>query len=260
MLVGEPALTATEPTGQASSVPTRRTLTGGSGRSPLLTVLRALQFGDSMFPVGAFSFSHGLETAVAQGVVRDRESLRAYVETVVHQAAIGDGVALVAAHRAAVHGDLDRIRRADEEVQLRKLNEETRMMTVRMGRKLAEAGVRIVGDSLLARRLAEADRDPVPVTYPVALGVLGATVGIPEAETFATHQYGTAVTVLGAAVRLMRVDHLDTQEILFRINDLAEAAYARVRDTELTEMAGFAPLMDVLAATHVRAHVRLFMN
>ena len=28
----------------------------------------------------------------------------------------------------------------------------------------------------------------------------------------------------------------------------------------LTDMAGFAPLAEILAAVHVKAHVRLFMN
>ena len=37
---------------------------------------RMLQFGDSMFPVGGFSFSNGLESAVQKGVVTDVDSLR----------------------------------------------------------------------------------------------------------------------------------------------------------------------------------------
>ena len=39
-------------------------------------LLRLLQFGDSMLPVGAFSFSNGLESAVQQGVVHDAATLR----------------------------------------------------------------------------------------------------------------------------------------------------------------------------------------
>ncbi len=54
-----------------------------------------------MLPVGAFSFSGGLESAVQQGVVRDVATSREFVRTATDQAASGDGIALLAAHRAA---------------------------------------------------------------------------------------------------------------------------------------------------------------
>jgi urease accessory protein len=222
--------------------------------------LKILQFGDSMFPVGAFAFSGGLEMAVQRGVVRDRASLAEFTRTVTHLAATGDGVALLAGHRGATAADVDRIRRADEAVHLRKLSEETRTMTVRMGRKLAEAAARIVGDSVLDERLRQAATDPVPVTYPVALGALFAGLGLSEQDAFAAHQYGAAVMVLGAAVRLMRVDHLDTQAILYAVNAGAAEEYRRAATAGLDDMATFGPVIDVLAAAHVDAHVRLFMN
>ncbi|MGK5740388.1 urease accessory protein UreF [Micromonospora sp. URMC 103] len=222
--------------------------------------MRLLQFGDSMFPVGAFSFSGGLEMAVQAGVVRDREELAEFVRTVTHVAATGDGVALLHGHRGALAADLGLVRRADEAVHLRKLSEEARTMTLRMGRKLAEAAAQIIGDSMLDRRFRDAETDGVPVTYPVALGALFASVGLTEQDAFAVHQYGVAVTVLGAALRLMRVDHLDTQSILYRVNATAAEEYRRAAVAGLDDMAAFAPMVDVLAAAHVHAHVRMFMN
>ncbi|AVT34296.1 urease accessory protein UreF [Plantactinospora sp. BC1] len=222
--------------------------------------VKILQFGDSMFPVGGFAFSGGLEMAVQLGVVRDRSELAEFVATVAHLAAGCDGVALLVGHRAARAGDLAGIRRADEAVHLRKLSEESRTMTVRMGRKLAEAAGHIVGDSLLDKRFREAAEDRVPVTYPVALGVLFAILGLSEVDAFAVHQYGVATMVLGAAVRLIRVDHLDTQSILYAVNATAADEYRRVAGVGLDDMATFGPVLDVLAAAHVRAHVRMFMN
>ncbi|GIH15010.1 urease accessory protein UreF [Rugosimonospora africana] len=222
--------------------------------------LALLQFGDSMFPVGTFAFSGGLESAVQHGVVRDRAGLEEFTRTVTHLAATGDGVALLAGYRGAAAGDLNRIRDADEAVHLRKLSEEARTMTVRMGRKLAEAASRIVGDSMLDRRLRQAATDRVPVTYPVALGVLFAGLGLSEQDAFAAHQYGVAVMVLGAALRLMRVDHLDTQAILYATAASAAQDYQRAAGAHLDDMATFGPVIDVLAAAHVHAHVRMFMN
>lgn len=222
--------------------------------------LRLLQFADSVFPVGGFAFSNGLEAAVHHRVVRDRPTLAEYVRTVTRLAATGDGVALLAGYRGAAAGDLARVRRADEAVMRHKLNEEARTMTVRMGRKLAEAASHIIGEALLDRRFRAAAEDGAPVTYPVTLGAVFAVLGLSEQEAFLAHQYNTAATVLSAALRLMRVGHLDAQAILFEVNTHAVADYHEVATADLTDMHAFAPTVDVLAAAHLHAHVRMFMN
>ena len=67
--------------------------------------------------------------------------------------------------------------------------------------------------------------------------------------------------ILSAALRLMRIGHVDTQRILFAQNADVEAAYLRAaRGATLDDMATFAPLTDILAAVHVKSHVRMFMN
>ena len=115
----------------------------------ILSLSRMMQFGDSMLPVGAFAFSNGLESAVQKGVVHDAETLRQYTHTALEQAAKGDAVAVVSATRAALAGDLEELIRVDREVLCRKLNEETRLMATRMGRKLAEMGADITENPLV---------------------------------------------------------------------------------------------------------------
>ena len=74
------------------------------------------------------------------------------------------------------------------------------------------------------------------------------------------HQYGVAAAILGAALRLMRMSHVDTQKILYALAADADLAAKTRPRRELSDMAGFAPLTEILAAVHVKAHVRLFMN
>jgi len=66
--------------------------------------------------------------------------------------------------------------------------------------------------------------------------------------------------ILSAALRLMRIDHMETQTILFAADATAADAYDLVRDAALTDMTAFAPMTDILAAVHARAHVRMFMS
>jgi urease accessory protein len=221
---------------------------------------RLLQFGDSMFPIGSFAFSGGLESAIQKRVVTDPDTLHAYARTAVDQAAMGDGIGLVWAHRAAAAGDLDELVRIDERVYARKLSGETRTMSVRMGKKFAEMGAEVIGAPLLKTWRERIDSGATPGCYPVSLAVNFAAQGLPARDAFVVHQYGVAAMILSAALRLMKISHVDTQRILYRLNAAAEAAYETAAAARLSDMAGFAPLTEILAAAHVKAHVRLFMN
>ncbi len=223
-------------------------------------LMRVLQFGDSLLPVGAFSFSNGLETAVQLGVVRDVATLRDFVRTAVEQAATSDGVAVLAAFRAAQTSDSEAIDRADHAVFDRKLNEEMRTMTVRMGRKLAEMADRVLGPSVVSEWLVRIRAGTTPGCLPIGQACVFTALGLSEQDAFAVHQYGVAGMMVNASLRLMKIHYLDAQSILFEVNADAEAAYERVVKHTLQDMTAFAPVYDILASLHVRAHVRMFMN
>src|SRR5215510_2457668 len=236
-----------------------------SGPDQAGRVARLLQFGDSMFPIGGFSFSCGLESAVQTGVVHDQTTLHEFARTALEQAARGDGIALIAAHRAATAGDIEALLAIDAQVLARKPSDETRLMSTRMGRKFTEIGVEVVGAPLLETCLLKIWLDRIvagatPGSYPIALAINFAVQGLSARDAFVVHQYGVATAILGASLRLMRVSHIDTQAILYDLNARSEAAYETAAAARLSDMAGFAPLADILAAAHTKAHVRLFMN
>lgn len=236
----------------------------GMADMSLLHWMQALQFGDSTLPTGAFTFSHGLESAIERGVVKDAATLHSYVKTAVEQAAGGDAIALLHAHRAARQSDLKRLMEIDRMVYNRKLNEEVRAMTVKTGKKLIELADKVVNASrevaLLSQWRAKVAAGETEGCYPVCLAIIFAVLDIPEDGCFMVHQYGVAMAILSAALRMVKVDHVDTQTILFKLNNSIEADYAAAAVRRLEDMSGFAPVVDMLAAVHVRAHVRMFMN
>jgi urease accessory protein len=230
------------------------------GPSSTALFARMLQFGDSMFPVGAFAFSCGLESAIQKGVVADAITLRAFTRTAVEQAARGDGIALIAAHRAATVGNFDVLIRIDAQVYARKLSDEARLMSVRMGKKFTEMGVEVIGAPMLGTWRECIATSVTPGCYPVALAINFAVQNLAARQAFVVHQNGVAATILGAALRLMKISHVETQKILYELNGLADAAYENAAAARLSDMAGYAPLSEILAAVHNKAHVRLFMN
>lgn len=222
---------------------------------------RLIQFSDSAFPVGTFSFSNGLETAAQLGIVRDAASLKSYAQAVALQAAFSDGVAALLAHRAAATGSYEDVREVDKQIMLFKMNEEARLMLARMGKKLAELGFRLYGEnSMFATWLADIKSGDTPGSYPVAQGIAFAQEGLGEKELYVSHQYGVINMALSAALRCARVSHYDTQEILFELGKGVEENYEKARTMCLEDMNSFVPQMDIFASMHEKGKMRMFMN
>ena len=231
----------------------------------LTLIMRLLEFTDSAFPVGTFSFSNGLETAAETGEVTDAATLGQFARDTLHRSAGTDGIAALCAFRSCRSDDYGAVAEADESLWLTKLNAEARQMTARMGRKTAELADRILDDSELWQRfgrrwLADIASGDVRGTHPVTLAMVFAACGLTERELFGSLCYGALNTVLSAALRCVRVSHYDTQRILFGLSRDVDALFGEVGAMELHEMNAFAPQADILASMHEKGSKRMFMN
>ncbi|WP_421698417.1 urease accessory protein UreF [Ancylobacter sp.] len=221
---------------------------------------RLLQFSDSTLPIGSFAFSNGLESALQTGAVSDPDSLLRYVDLILRQTARMDGIALLHAHRAALADDYGEVLAADSELFCRRVGEEQQLMLTRVGKKFGELVLKIMPSPMLQRWLHAIRANETPGCLPIGQAIALAHMGVDESEAFVMHQYGIASMILSAALRLMRIDHIETQRILFAAQGRVEGDYQAVRELSLDEMASFAPVFDVLVAHHTTTHVRLFMN
>lgn len=227
----------------------------------ILNLMQLLQFTDSTFPVGTFSFSNGLETACYEKVVTDADTLEQYTRSASLQAAYSDGVAALTAHRAVVKGDYPSLLLIDSQLILFKMNDEARLMLQRMGKKLAELAVKLFPENEICKRfLDDINSGNTPGTYPVAQGVVFAIAGLTEQELYCSHQYGVINMILGAALRCVRVSHYDTQKILLKLTGEAEKLFPVVSQMDFDDMNAFVPMMDIMASLHEKGNMRMFMN
>lgn len=220
-----------------------------------------LQFSDSTFPIGSFSFSNGLETASHLGIVHDAETLEQYTSTASQQAAFSDGVSALLAYRAAKHNDLAEIATIDRNLMLMKVNHEARIMICRMGKKMIETGIRLFPEhTLLLKWFKEMKSETTPGTYPVAQGIIFSICNLSEKALFASHQYGVINMILQSALRCLRVSHHQTQDILFRLSHRIPNLYSQASIMTIADIHSFSPEMDIIASIHEKGAMRMFMN
>lgn len=229
-------------------------------RLSTVALIRLLQLSDSALPVGTFSFSNTLESAVEWGIVKSEASLMQYCMEVVRTAAFTDAVAALHAHRAYHDHDYAHIADADNMLLRTKLNDEARQMTQRMGRKLAELGRALTDDDTLGKWHDDICEGSVAGTYAATQGIIMAICSISRQELFGSICYGAANIILGAALRCMRTSHIATQRILWNIAPEVEKFYIDAAECDLDEMNSFSPECDIMASLHEKGDKRLFMN
>lgn len=226
----------------------------------LTRLMRLLQFADSALPVGAFAFSNTLETAVEQHIVEDEMSLAIFVEELMRQSATTDCIAGLEALRATAQRNYDALLAIDNRLMRSKLNDESRQMSRRCGRKLAELGAQIISEPILAEWLEDIATQRTAGSYAVTQGILFSISGLSERALFATMQYGVITTTLNASLRCMRITHLQTQQIIRSLGELTEQLFEQVRELHIDDINSFFPMLDTLGSLHERGTSRMFMN
>jgi urease accessory protein len=225
-----------------------------------LALLNALQLSDTFFPTGLYTLSHGLEAFVQAGLVSKTEVealVRDYLENVLGPA---DGVALSHAHRAAEGRDLGRLIEIDRRLFAMKLIREARESSRRVGKRMLTTALKLSPDSLLKDYWGAVHAGACPGNSAAALGAVAATLGIARRQAMLIELYTFATSILGAAMRLVRLDHEEAQLILAQLRPLMVRVVQENIDKGLQEMRAFAPLIDIMGAVHERARVRLFIS
>jgi urease accessory protein len=221
----------------------------------LQALLATLQHGDSFFPGGSIAFSWGLETLHMNGYVRDRAKLDEFLRGQLERRwASCDRAALV---RAFTGGeDLPEVARVDLELETLALARE-----LREGSRRAGAALLRVHEQLGTPRAAEyrglIRSGAAPGHLPVVQGLVWRHVGVSMETALALSAHTLCVGILGAALRLGIVGHLDAQRVLQGARALLVELMARpIPD----EMSTFTPAAEIAAMRHETQHSRLFAN
>ncbi|MFF9350029.1 urease accessory protein UreF [Streptomyces sp. NPDC014734] len=217
--------------------------------------LAPLLLGDGRLPVGAYTYSAGLEPAVAAGLTRDHVPalLRARLST----AAVTEAAAAVLALRAAGGDPVDYgpVQRA---LAARTPAAPLREASATLGRGVHRLARRLAPDHPAVTALAVMRPRPL---RPVTLGALGAVMRVSEEDLARGVVYDELQTITSAALKLLPGDPLDTVAwILAAEPDAAAAVDEALAVRSPDELpARTPPLTEQWALEHARRERRLFL-
>jgi urease accessory protein len=222
------------------------------------TLYRLMAWLSPAYPVGAFSYSSGIEWAVEAGDIKDAESLRRWLAVVIGEGGgFCDAVFFVHAHRSlADTGDAE-LRAVAELAAAFAPSKERHLETTAQGAAFIAATKAAWSCDALDRLAAAWDG---PVAYPVAVGVTAAGHGI--ALEAALHAYLHAVTanLISAGVRLIPLGQSDGQRVLAALEGVVEATARKALVTPLADVGSAAFRADLASLLHETQYTRLFRS
>jgi urease accessory protein len=221
-------------------------------------LLTALQLGDSLFPSGGFTLSHGLETLAERGLVFDARTLQEWIaNSVRRQVATSDGVAAAAAWNA--DENLGLVAEIDRYLLATKLAREPREASLRTGRQLLATLSAIAGGTV-GRYRQDVLAGRAPGLQPIALGLAGRQLGLGRRETVLLLLHLHVAGCLGAALRLVDVDDVEAQQIRLDFAPTLAVAADEALTIPWKEMYACAVQTELMTMIHERATMRLFAS
>ena len=216
---------------------------------------RLMTWTSPAYPVGGFSYSHGIEMAVEEGRITRRDDLVAYITSVLRLGAGRvDAVLLAHAHAAPDDAALDEI---TELAAAWRGTAETALEATQQGGSFASVTNSAWPD---ARFAAFAARHRGGLPHAVAFGAAAGMAGIPSRAALFAFLQGFCANLVSAGVRLVPLGQTDGQLATAALLPVISACTDDALSTSLDDFGTATPLLDMLSMRHETQYTRLFRS
>jgi urease accessory protein len=220
-------------------------------------LLRLIWLASPALPVGGFSYSEGLESAVDRAYVATESQAADWLVDQLHLTlARADLAVLTQAIAAWRCDDIARLRELNDWMLQTRETHEMRQQTVQMGRSLLE-WLRN-HDSIAAAQLqACAVLEP---SYPIAFALAAASTQAGIRDSVLAYAFGWAENMMQSAIKSVPLGQSAGQRILARLAAEIPAAVAHAGTLPDSERQAFSPMLAILSSQHETQYSRLFRS
>jgi urease accessory protein len=217
-----------------------------------------LHLASPALPIGAFSYSQGLEAAVEAQWIRDGDTAREWIEDgLLHVLARGE-LAFIA-HQFArwQNDDAPALAQADKQFLASREAAELRRETEQMGWSLKQLAFSLEWGDASRRATLET---LAPLSQPTGFAFAAAVHEVPLDAALAAYAFAWAENQVAAAIKAVPLGQLAGQRILMAVRPVIERAVSRALDTPPERINTFSPMLGVLSARHETQYSRLFRS
>jgi len=217
-------------------------------------LLKLITFLSPAFPVGAFSYSHGLEWAIDSGAVRTTDALQRWLADLLEKGSVWtDAVLFVEAYQAARVLDSPRLRSAAELACALSPSRERHLEATAQGRAFL--------DTILASWPSPSAwflRDLNDATYSVAVAAVAADHGIAAESALPAYLNAFIANLISVGVRLIPIGQNAGLSVLAALHPKIAMIAERALRSTLDDLGSATILSDIASMRHEKQYSRVF--
>ena len=225
---------------------------------------RLMMWSSPSFPVGAFSYSHGIEYAVEAGLVFDRRTLRDWTKSIIRDGTGRvDAVLFCAAYRCVLGdrgGDCDDYLGIVELASAMNGTSELAHETRSQGRAFLDAARTAWPSETLAGWVRQTECRGLTPTLPIAVATVSAVQAVPLESCLTAYLHAFAANLISAGVRLIPLGQTDALSALAGIERAVTVAVREGMSCPLRDIGAATPMVDWTSMRHETQYTRLFRS
>jgi urease accessory protein len=223
--------------------------------------LALLQLCDTALPIGAYTFSNGLETYTQQGLIAEVTTLQEWLEAILHHTVRNSHLLPVAlAHRATTARDWAQLERLDQHLTAMKHARELREASVKTGQGLLRLAVQVWPGPAVERLHGLYQQHRLVAHQALVLGVIGCQLGYEERIIIEAAGYQWLSSMISAALRLLPIGQLAGQQLLTALLPHLPVIADDIHQQSWDDLSSTAPEFDIRAMQHETLYSRLFRS
>jgi urease accessory protein len=220
-------------------------------------LLRLMSWLSPTFPIGSYSYSHGIEQAVETGLLTNLSDVTAWISSVLrHGGAWIDAVLFKEVFRALQDDDPDRLVQVADLANAWRGTAETALESRAQGQAFVAALQASWPAARQDRWLAQLPHQP----YAIVVAVAAAAADIQEDAALSAYLQAVTANLVSAAVRLIPLGQTDGQRAVKALVQLIPDVVVAALKASVDNLGTATPMVDWVSMRHETQYTRLFRS
>jgi urease accessory protein len=228
---------------------------------PPLGLLRVQSWFSPAFPTGSYSYSHGLESAVDAGHIRDRQTLVEWLRAdLCYGGGRNEAILFSEAFRCVVDDDRRKLVEISELAAAFRGTSEFALESSQQAAACLATLRRVWTDVVLNWLWEILGKRDVQPALAVVLGVRSARQGIPTSHALPAFLQSHIANLVTAGVRLIPLGQTDGQLAIAELEEAVLAVSASAKKATIDDLGSAAFMVDLASMIHETQYTRLFRS